>query len=306
VIRRLMKLLYPLRHQLEPLRPYIAWMDLEALAPKQGWAEVQRQGLNWRLRLDHSIDREIYINGAFEVQTTALLKRMVLPQMYVVDVGANIGYHTTVMANIVGPKGRVWAFEPLVPYRQQLEWHLGANKLQERVTICDFGLSDKAQTLTITSDDHSASLHHIDEVRILNTATQVTNTQIQLKRLDDVVQTERLDFIKLDIDGHEPFFLRGAEQTIRKHQPMILIEFANLYLDKAGFDAWQLRQMLEDLGYQLYYEKTERPFQTREEFLLECGNYKNSANVWCVPRAWQAATLTEAAAHAANKIKNAL
>ena len=131
-------------------------------------------------------------------------------------------------------------------------------------------------------DNISASLHWTPKTPPSN------YEEIELQRLDDIVEKEsigKIDFIKIDIDGHEPFFVDGAVEFFKKNSPIILVEFANLNLFVAGSDAISLKEKLEKLGYVLYSEKTKLPFPSVNEFLTECGNYKYSANVWAIPRA---------------------
>ena len=85
--------------------------------PKSGWVEVERMGFQWRLHMDTDIGRRIAIQGIIDPQTTRLVKDLVRPGMQVLDVGANIGYFTLIMARAAGPSGHVWAFEPTKKYR---------------------------------------------------------------------------------------------------------------------------------------------------------------------------------------------
>ncbi|MBI5725472.1 MAG: FkbM family methyltransferase [Planctomycetes bacterium] len=244
-----------------------------------GWVEVRRQKLRWRLRPERFLDRQILLRGAFEPKTTQLVRRFVRPGMRVLDVGANIGYFTTIIAGLVGPQGRVWAFEPVETYRQRLIWHLDANGLAGRAEVFDYGLSDRQRSLEIVMEESTASLHP--------TTAGGDRQTVQLRRLDDIageLRIDRIDLIKIDIDGHEPFFLAGAQQTIRKHRPVMVMEFNQASLDAASSDVRRLYEQLTDLGYQLYSEKTGQPFQSRLEFLRECGNFRRSANAWAYPQ----------------------
>ena len=250
--------------------------------PTSGWHEFEIQGLKWKLCLDRYIDRTIAVEKTFEPETTELVKSIVKPGMRVLDIGANIGYFTNIISKQVGKSGAVFAFEPVSGYRSQVEWHVKTNHFSDIVKIYPFGLSDKSCKLKIGMDNISASLHWTPKTPPSN------YEEIELQRLDDIVEKEsigKIDFIKIDIDGHEPFFVDGAVEFFKKNSPIILVEFANLNLFVAGSDAISLKEKLEKLGYVLYSEKTKLPFPSVNEFLTECGNYKYSANVWAIPRA---------------------
>jgi FkbM family methyltransferase len=246
--------------------------------PKTGWVEVERLGFNWRLNLDSYIGRTIVENGVFEPNTTQVVKDLVKPGMHVLDVGANIGYYTLIFARLVGPTGRVWAFEPTAKFREQLKWHIERNGILSRVNVIPFGLSDKSMTSTISMDDTSATLHWTSDV----SPQQELAT---LHPLDDVASDlgiKRIDFIKVDIDGHEPSFLRGASKLLRQFHPLITLEFAQHCLHVAGSDVREQARLLRELDYIICCEKTRKPFESEMQFLMECGNFDHSCNVLAI------------------------
>ena len=241
---------------------------------------VNRGGLLWRLSTSSCIERDILFSGAFEFETTNLLRDLVEPGMTVVDVGANIGYFTLQFAKAVGNYGQVWAFEPVPEYRQRIVEHLKLNALGKNVTVFPYGLSDQENEQEISVGEASATLHWTSSV-----VPPQAKILIQLKTLDRIVseqELDHLDLIKIDIDGHEPDFLRGAAEVIRKFRPVIVMEMAQHCLHVAGSTVELLRKQLEDLDYVICNESTRRPFQTETDFLFTCANYSHSANVLAV------------------------
>ncbi len=249
---------------------------------RDDWLTVERSGFYWRLNRTHHIDRELLLTGSFEPSTTRQLMQTIQPGMKVLDVGANIGYFSVMLAKQVGPAGHVWAFEPTQTYGRRLTEHLQLNQLTDRVTVVPLALSDHDGKATISIGQASATLHPLD-----NAPPRAIET-IGMRRLDDMVDAmgiDRIDLIKVDIDGHEPAFLRGAERTIRKHQPIMIVEFFQGNLDMAGGDVRQLKDQLENMGYRLHSDRTGQPYQSRFDFLRECGNFSHSVNVWAYPQA---------------------
>jgi FkbM family methyltransferase len=252
-----------------------------SLLPRNDWVEVERQGIMWRLCTSIYMDRSILEKGCFEERTTKIAKEFVKKGMKVIDVGANIGYYTLLFAKLIGPTGRVWAFEPVTEYRQRLIQHLERNGLSEQVCLSPYGLSDREQELSVSIGECSATLHPV--VFSKESRTE----RIVVKRLDDVsdeLGIKGADFVKVDVDGHEPFFLKGAKRFITQHMPVMVIEFSQLNLDRSNLNVIDQCRQLEDLGYVLVSEKTGKPFGSRVEFLQECGNYTHTANVWAYPR----------------------
>jgi FkbM family methyltransferase len=255
--------------------------SLQNAIDEKRWIEVQRSELQWRLNMGQYVDRMIALHGFFEFATTNLVHRFIKPGMRIMDVGANMGYYTMLFAQQIGQEGLIWAFEPVTEYRDQIKWHLEHNGFTNRVCLLDFGLSNQTDELHMQIYSQGASFYRGYFPPPIRTET------VYLHKLDDIVdeqlKLDRLDFVKVDVDGHECYVLEGARQTLKKFKPVMVIEFANLYLYEAGFDVIQLKSAIEDLGYILFSEKTERPFEDMRSFLLECGDYSGGANVWAIP-----------------------
>lgn len=258
---------------------------LAILRRDRGIVEVRRQGLLWQLDLSHYLDRAIYTKGMFEHRATRLVRNLVGEGMRVLDVGANFGYYTTILADRVGPSGRVWAFEPTEEYGRRIIPQLAANRLEGRVEVFPFGLSDKDSEAEILIFRSTASLHAVPEG---SSAAEGTKTEhIRLRPLDAVAEEygiDGADFVKVDIDGHEPSFLDGGAEFLRRHLPVLMIEFNSAHLAIAGTDVYALRTQLEELGYRLFSERTRRPYRSEDEFAADCGGPSTSVNVWAIRR----------------------
>jgi FkbM family methyltransferase len=275
-LRRIIHLRSRIRRRINKVRQYLHDRQL----PKDGWYETSINDVAWRLNMNHYIDRSIARFGVFEPETTERIKALVTSDMQIIDVGANIGYFTVIFAEQVGDQGRVWSFEPVIGYREQLQWHINQNSLSDRVKVQPYGLSNQQYEHDILLFEASASFYR---GFFKDDADHET---VRLERLDDVADQlglERLDFVKVDIDGHECAFLEGARQTLKKHMPMMVIEVAHLFLEEAGCSASGLKHMLEEIGYTLFSEKTGYPFKDLTDFLLDCSFYNHSINVWCIP-----------------------
>jgi len=243
--------------------------------PESGIIEVKRLGLHWCLNLESYVARILVTEGIWEPDTTKAVHKLVKPGMHVLDIGANFGYYTLLMAQQVGPSGHVWAFEPVAAFREQLEWHIHRNRIEECVTVLPYGLSDREETIQIAVEPSSATIYPTNDI--------VTSYEsIQLNSLDVVankIGINQVDFIKLDIDGHEPHFLRGAYQLLSTQHPIIALEFAQHCLHVAGSDVREQARIITDLGYIICKETTLQPYSSEMEFLMDCGNFKNSGNV---------------------------
>ena len=221
------------------------------------------------------VDKCIKESSIFEEYSTNFIKKIIQNGNIALDIGANIGYYSIMLSRLVGDTGRVLCFEPTNHYRKVLEKNLDINNLKN-VEIYQFGLSNKKQELSIDIGDSSASLHN--PIKKLVKLSEIIN----LSRLDDVVEElniTKLDFIKIDVDGHEPAFLDGALETIKKYNPIILLEVNHLNYFDAGVYACDFYDYLVSVGFNIFSEKTLKKYETKEEFLIECGNFSYSANI---------------------------
>lgn len=139
-----------------------------------------------------------------------------------IDGGANQGMYATAFANYVGPEGRVIAFEPM-PYAAELtEANLALNGLAN-CTVIAAALSDRPgrAELDLTRGVGSAS--------IVTDYGGASRLEVPTVTIDDTLAelgVDRIDFIKLDIEGAELKALEGARKTIARSRPVICLEIA--------------------------------------------------------------------------------
>ena len=277
-----MLLLRALRNRASLLKNRLLGLEPDGF-PKDGWIDIDHQGFTWHLCLTHYLDRSIARGHIWEPDGIGIINKFIKPGMCVLDVGANFGYYTLPMSRLVGTTGIVNSFEPTNTFYERLTGNISSNAL-ENVRTHPVGLSDRAEELEIGVGDCSATLHWCAD-----TPPPLTE-RIKLVRLDDwwneyteAGNPDRLEFMKVDLDGHEPRFLRGAENTLRRHHPHLLIEFCQMSLFTSGFSAWELADQLEAMDYTLCSEKDGKPFRSRRQLLVEAGNFSAGANVLARP-----------------------
>jgi FkbM family methyltransferase len=179
-------------------------------------SRVQLRGGLWAVvdAEDPEFGKAISETGAWEPHIVAEILRHIKSGDVFIDVGANVGVMSFPASEAVGPTGRVISFEPNPRNVQSFLHGIVENRFQN-IDLYPFALSDRQQVFSVTGGSNS----------YLTPAAQGT-TLIQSFVGDDILwREEHIDFIKLDIEGHEPAALRGLAKTIQRHRPGVLCEF---------------------------------------------------------------------------------
>ena len=174
---------------------------------------------------DVGFGSHMLLDGVWEPWVTTFMARFVKPGMWVADVGANHGYFTLLLADIVGAQGRVAAFEPHPTTVRHLRRSVSVNGFDDRVQIIERAVSDEDDLILgfhiPTQEPKNARL--VDQKGGAD-VVEVKSTTLTTSFAD----WSRLDFIKIDIEGAEEAALRGAKGLIERLKPNLLLEFNSL------------------------------------------------------------------------------
>jgi FkbM family methyltransferase len=156
----------------------------------------------------------IAIHHSWEPHIVDLIRGHLAPGSVYVDVGANVGVMAFNAADVVGPSGKIIAFEPDTQNAARFLAGLKESALKN-VLLYPFALSDRQEIRSLAGGSNAYLIGSQDSTRL-----------VQAVRGDDLLAGEqRIDFIKLDVEGHEPFVLKGLSSTLRKHKPLVLCEY---------------------------------------------------------------------------------
>ena len=203
----------------------------------------------WWLAEHGALDREL-IHEGFETAEAAFVGRFLRPGMTVLDVGAHHGLYTLLASKLVGRDGRVIAFEPSWRERRRLARHLWINRCRN-VEVHSCALGDRAGE----SDFYLVEGMHdwCNSLRAPNIEERTSKVRVEVRRLDDVLEGihwPRIDFIKLDVEGAELSFLRGARRMLcAEVRPAILVEVQDVRTAPWGYAARDIVRFLSDAGY---------------------------------------------------------
>lgn len=231
-----------LRNAIHPLNPSKMWGRVFDLSQKQC---VSLDGFYLHVLPNDYIGASIIRARNYEPHVTALIRRELHRGETFLDVGGNVGYFTMLASSIVGPEGKVIAFEPN-PQNLQLIYESQLKNAFLNQTIYPYAASDHSGILRFTTVGSNGG------VVTDSSRDQKHYLLVQSVVIDQVVPDQPINMIKIDIEAHEPFAIRGMENLIKKQRPKIITEFHPWAMRLNNVEApEEYLAQLENLGYQL-------------------------------------------------------
>lgn len=218
--------------------------------------------------------------GTYEPELRAIV-RAVLPLGGVaVDVGANVGWHTLLMARLVGESGRVLAAEANPSVRERLSRNLALNRFSQ-VEIVPYALADTEGTVDFfgpDADDPGSGDGHV----VTDAQERRGTFAVESRQLDRILASARigrLDLIKIDVEGFEWPVLKGAEKVVAEYRPHIIFEYNASYASRGGGTPALMEEYFRRHGYRLF------AIARAWAVAVEPGRWPQSAELWAVPAA---------------------
>jgi FkbM family methyltransferase len=209
-------------------------------------SSVMVQGhLMW---LDHIDALELSTSEVYEPASTKLLLSDLRPGHVVLDIGANIGYYTLLAARIVGPQGKVFAFEPEPTNFALLRKNVEANGYRN-VVLVNKAVAHRTSAATLYLNERNPGDHRLFDV---NDGRE--SISIDMVSLDDYfgAALPAVQFIKMDIQGAEHSAIRGMENLLRANgRVRLLTEFWPAGIRRSGSDPIEFLEKLRRLGFEL-------------------------------------------------------
>jgi FkbM family methyltransferase len=212
---------------------------------------VTRKNINYRLDISDYQNWLIYF-GIKTDEPKDLLK-LIQPGNTVIDIGSNIGQTSMNIAKICGNNGLVFGFEPdPVNFNRAIE-NLNLNSFTN-IKYYNVGLGDKKGVLHLKINTPSNRGGN----RIDKNGDNNSHIKVPIETLDTFTMNENLqkvDLIKIDVEGFETEVLKGAEKMIAKFKPMLYIELDDNNLKAQGTDARALINYIQTMGYEIKSSK---------------------------------------------------
>ena len=190
------------------------------------------------------------VGEGFENSERAFVQRFLKPGMTVLDIGAHHGFYTILASKRIGLHGNVFAFEPSPREQRALRLHVRLNRCKNvRIEGLALGNERKEALLYVAEGPRTG----FNSLNPPNSETETSRIRVKVTRLDDWMaaqKIERVDFIKLDVEGAELEVLRGAQNLLDcRPGPVILCELEDIRSAPWGHRAKEVATFLQALGF---------------------------------------------------------
>lgn len=186
--------------------------------------------------------------GMYWPVETDKLSGLVQPGMVVLDVGANLGYHTALFSHLVGRSGRVIAVEPDPSSFSLLQENISLNRIENATAVqCAVGAASGWANLWLSETNFACN--SLVPTAVPNSRKAARTRVVTVDELLGDAVDARIDLIKIDCEGSEGDVLAGAVETVRRHSPKLWLEFWPHGLRLAGTDPQDLLKKLHEAGY---------------------------------------------------------
>lgn len=207
-------------------------------------------GLKIRVNTGESIGWSVYTRALYETAVTECLWRLARVGDLVVDVGANVGYMTSVLAVKVGAGGKVYSFEPHPAVFQQLQLNVKNWSTEGRCgqfVLRNAALGSCKGVGQLFVPNYFSSNQGTSWIGTQGAQSSNLSFDVQILALDDVVPPgESVGVVKLDVEGYELFVLKGMERLLRERR------IRHVVFEEEGVFPAPTHAFLSDIGYAIY------------------------------------------------------
>lgn len=190
-----------------------------------------------------------YYASDYEPNTFVFLRRHCRRGATAMDLGAHLGLFSIAMARVVGPEGRVFAFEPTPATREALSEVVRLNGCEKVVSVQGEAVSGKRGEATFYDTGEIAS----NANSLVRTEFGKNGITVETVSLDEFVAERHLQpcCLKVDVEGAELDMLHGARKTLRKYRPAIALSLHPASFPNAAFALSEIWSLLNRFGFSL-------------------------------------------------------
>lgn len=248
-----------------------------------------RDGSLMQLDVRSGTEQWSYWTGDYDNSTISKLSSCLKEQFVVFDIGANIGFYSVALGRrLKALNGIIYAVEPVKTNFDRLTTNILLNNLGSVVLAHNIALGDEEGTIEIcmANDNNSKTGNAVivkgkipDDYFDVRTKARITKLDIFAKEY----KIEACHLIKIDIEGAEVMFLRGATSFLSQHRPIIYGEFNNFFMPKFGCSFLDVVDIVAPWDYRFfkqtkqgYFIEVKQPEADLENVLLAPSEISNS------------------------------
>lgn len=242
-----------------------------------------KDGRRFEINLNTGMQTTLFFLGEYEKAITEIVQNLLFEGDVCLDVGANFGWYSTLYYKKCGSSAQIHAFEPVPTTYQELQKNYELLGSPPNIRLNNFALGDKEQILTISLFEGFSTGH----ASLSNKGGRVKSSfACQVKTLDSYLQENNVppvNFVKVDIEGSEMMFLKGAKSLFRQEIPPIFVmEMALQQTKNFGYIPNDLIKFFREVSDYDFYKIDE--VNTK---LIKIDGFNKEdigANVLCFPR----------------------
>lgn len=201
------------------------------------------------------IEWNVLFAGSYEPHIEALFECLLEPGDTAVDVGANVGVHTLSLARIVGPSGKVFAFEPNPGVTKRLRQNIELNGFSH-VRVDGRALGDRAaQGALRVPAAGSAEACNLGMASLVALETAHDLVEVDVVPFDAAtgeIGIDRIDLVKIDVQGYEVPALRGMARAVERFRPAIIFEYEDWAWGATGCRLGDALTMFRQCDYEVW------------------------------------------------------
>jgi FkbM family methyltransferase len=228
-------------------------------------------------------DSLFYFRSFDDAHINLLRQHLDTPGAVFIDIGASVGIYTFSVADVVERHhGRIIAIEPFPNNIAYLLASTDLNNLQHLITLLPIAIGDRDGKVTLDLSS-AAPVGNVVATPLPLGEADGSIAAIDVYKLDDhpdLLNTNRIDCIKIDIEGYDLLALRGMTRLIEKHKPIVFAEFNVNYMKALGLTSEDVHNWLRSVSYRAYKQRNDGTL--------------SQADFSTVERSWDAVLISDA------------
>ena len=194
------------------------------------------------------------LRGNFEPECTVFVTKLVKDGDIAFDIGANFGWYSCHLAQLVGEAGKVHIFEPTNTIKESKN-NLILNEFEARCILNQIALGEKQGEETLFIPQKLGTAFASLRKHSYGNGDNNSKISVPVKKLDDYVisnKIEKIDFIKMDVEDAEYLVLKGAENILKNYSPVIMMELQDVHTKCFRYSPEEVINYLRNFKYHLY------------------------------------------------------